>query len=77
MNRVETMNRGITGAAQISELAIPPMKDKVSAEEWAIRVDLAAAYRLVAHFGWTTSSSPICRRAFPAPNIIFCSIHTS
>jgi ribulose-5-phosphate 4-epimerase/fuculose-1-phosphate aldolase len=24
----------------------------VSAEEWAIRVDLAAAYRLVAHFGW-------------------------
>jgi ribulose-5-phosphate 4-epimerase/fuculose-1-phosphate aldolase len=23
-----------------------------SAEEWAIRVDLAAAYRLVAHFGW-------------------------
>jgi hypothetical protein len=23
-----------------------------SAEEWAIRVDLAAAYRLVAHFRW-------------------------
>ena len=28
------------------------MKDRVSAEEWAIRVDLAAAYRLVAHYGW-------------------------
>jgi len=52
MNRVDTMNRGITGTTPISELAIPPMKDRVSAEEWAIRVDLAAAYRLVAHFGW-------------------------
>ena len=27
-------------------------KGKVSDEEWAIRVDLAAAYRLVAHYGW-------------------------
>src|SRR5262245_62344874 len=31
---------------------IPSLKDKVSAEEWAVRVDLAASYRLVAHFGW-------------------------
>jgi ribulose-5-phosphate 4-epimerase/fuculose-1-phosphate aldolase len=29
-----------------------PLKDRVSADEWAIRVDLAAAYRLVAHYGW-------------------------
>ncbi|WP_419816629.1 class II aldolase/adducin family protein [Glacieibacterium sp.] len=28
------------------------VKDSVSAEEWAIRVDLAAAYRLVAYYGW-------------------------
>ncbi|MDQ3075109.1 MAG: class II aldolase/adducin family protein, partial [Pseudomonadota bacterium] len=28
------------------------MKGQVSAAEWAIRVDLAAAYRLVAHHGW-------------------------
>src|SRR5262245_46340192 len=28
------------------------VKDRVSAEEWATRVDLAAAYRLVARFGW-------------------------
>ena len=28
------------------------MKGKVSEEEWKIRVDLAAAYRLVAHYGW-------------------------
>jgi ribulose-5-phosphate 4-epimerase/fuculose-1-phosphate aldolase len=32
---------------------IPSMKDKVSAEEWALRVDLAACYRLVAMYGWT------------------------
>jgi ribulose-5-phosphate 4-epimerase/fuculose-1-phosphate aldolase len=30
----------------------PSLRDQVSAEEWAVRVDLAAAYRLVAHYGW-------------------------
>ncbi|MGQ0503618.1 MAG: class II aldolase/adducin family protein [Panacagrimonas sp.] len=29
-----------------------PLRERVSAEEWALRVDLAAAYRLVALFGW-------------------------
>ena len=56
MNRIDDINRGVAGAqaASASEgrVAIPSMKDKVSAEEWAIRVDLAAAYRLVAHYGW-------------------------
>ncbi len=28
------------------------VRDSVSAEEWALRVDLAAAYRLVALYGW-------------------------
>ena len=28
------------------------IRDQVSAEEWQTRVDLAAAYRLVALFGW-------------------------
>jgi ribulose-5-phosphate 4-epimerase/fuculose-1-phosphate aldolase len=28
------------------------LRDRVSPEEWAVRVDLAAAYRLVAHYGW-------------------------
>lgn len=32
---------------------IPSLKDKVSAEEWQLRVDLAAAYRLVAVYGWS------------------------
>ena len=32
---------------------IPSMKDKVSVEEWNLRVELAACYRLVAMYGWT------------------------
>lgn len=31
---------------------IPSLKGQVSEDEWAARVDLAAAYRLVALFGW-------------------------
>jgi len=31
---------------------VPSLKDKVSPEEWAQRVDLAATYRLVHHYGW-------------------------
>jgi ribulose-5-phosphate 4-epimerase/fuculose-1-phosphate aldolase len=33
--------------------AVPMLKDQVSAEEWAMRVDLAACYRLVEIFGWS------------------------
>ena len=33
-------------------LTIPSLKDKVSPEEWAVRVDLAACYRLVVRYGW-------------------------
>ena len=29
------------------------LKDRVSAEEWQVRTDLAAAYHLAVHFGWT------------------------
>ena len=28
------------------------IRSQVSTEEWAIRQDLAAAYRLIAHYGW-------------------------
>jgi len=28
------------------------VRNRVSPEEWALRVDLAACYRLIAHFGW-------------------------
>jgi ribulose-5-phosphate 4-epimerase/fuculose-1-phosphate aldolase len=30
-----------------------PVRDRVSQEEWNVRVDLAAAYQLAAHFKWT------------------------
>lgn len=32
---------------------IPSLKEVVSAEEWQLRCDLAAAYRLVATYGWS------------------------
>jgi ribulose-5-phosphate 4-epimerase/fuculose-1-phosphate aldolase len=31
---------------------LPKVRDLVSAEEWQAREDLAACYRLVAHYGW-------------------------
>ena len=34
-----------------TKLAFPSLRDRVSAAEWSVRVDLAAAYRLSAHFG--------------------------
>ena len=56
MNRVDSMTKGMDQArpatGEGAEVEIPSMKGKVSDEEWAIRVDLAAAYRLVAHYGW-------------------------
>jgi ribulose-5-phosphate 4-epimerase/fuculose-1-phosphate aldolase len=38
--------------APLSSVEIPSLEGKVSEEEWKIRVDLAAAYRLVAYHGW-------------------------
>jgi ribulose-5-phosphate 4-epimerase/fuculose-1-phosphate aldolase len=35
-----------------SGIPCPSVRDTVSSEEWATRVDLAACYRLVARFGW-------------------------
>lgn len=52
MGRVDNLAKSMAEAHALSTVEIPPMQDKVSAEEWKIRVDLAAAYRLVAHFGW-------------------------
>jgi ribulose-5-phosphate 4-epimerase/fuculose-1-phosphate aldolase len=34
-------------------LQIPSIKSQVHPDEWALRVDLAACYRLVALYGWT------------------------
>lgn len=37
---------------RVVDNSLSDVRGRVSAEEWALRVDLAAAYRLVAHFGW-------------------------
>ena len=52
MNRVDNINRGMESLKALEAIEIPSLEGKVSDEEWAIRVDLAAAYRMVAHFGW-------------------------
>jgi ribulose-5-phosphate 4-epimerase/fuculose-1-phosphate aldolase len=52
MNRVDSMNRSVAGVQALDSVEIPSLEGKVSDEEWAIRLDLAAAYRLVAHYGW-------------------------
>jgi ribulose-5-phosphate 4-epimerase/fuculose-1-phosphate aldolase len=52
MNRVDSMNRGISGAKALESVDIPSLQGKVSDEEWAIRVDLACAYRMIAYYGW-------------------------
>ena len=52
MGRVDNIAKNMAEAHALSTVDIPSMRDKVSPEEWKIRVDLAAAYRLVAHYGW-------------------------
>jgi len=52
MNRVDSINRGMGGMKPLEAVDIPSLEGKVSDEEWAIRVDLACAYRMVAHYGW-------------------------
>jgi ribulose-5-phosphate 4-epimerase/fuculose-1-phosphate aldolase len=52
MGRVDAISRGMEEASPLASVAIPSLEGKVSPEEWQVRVDLAAAYRLIAHHGW-------------------------
>src|SRR4051812_29838998 len=52
MNRVDSINKGVADAKPLESVEIPSLEGKVSDEEWQIRVDLAAAYRMVAYYGW-------------------------
>jgi ribulose-5-phosphate 4-epimerase/fuculose-1-phosphate aldolase len=52
MNRVDSMNRGMSDLKPLQSVDVPSLEGKVRDEEWAIRVDLAAAYRMVAYYGW-------------------------
>ena len=40
------------GTAHAELVEVPRVRDRVSPEEWQTRVDLAACYRLVFHYGW-------------------------
>lgn len=50
---------------------IPSLKDKVSPEEWQLRVDLAAAYRLVALYGWSDLVFTHISARIPGPEHAF------
>ncbi len=52
MGRIEAIERGMTELSPLASVEIPSLEGKVSEEEWKVRVDLAAAYRLIAHYGW-------------------------
>ena len=52
MGRVEAIGQEMASLVPLSTVEIPSLKGKVSEEEWQVRVDLAAAYRLIAHHGW-------------------------
>jgi ribulose-5-phosphate 4-epimerase/fuculose-1-phosphate aldolase len=51
MGRVEAIAKSMD-ISPLSSVEIPSLEGTVPAEEWKIRVDLAAAYRLVAYYGW-------------------------
>lgn len=50
MNRVDALRAMDTHP--LASVEIPSLEGEVSEEEWKIRVDLAAAYRLIAYYGW-------------------------
>jgi len=52
MNRVDSMSRMIPAGGPLESVDIPSLEGKVSDEEWNLRIDLAAAYRMVASYGW-------------------------
>src|SRR4029077_17080047 len=54
MVRQNHANQSAENAMQVVKaVEVPSLRQRVSEEEWKARLDLAAAYRLVAHYGWT------------------------
>ncbi|HEY7809723.1 MAG TPA: class II aldolase/adducin family protein [Allosphingosinicella sp.] len=52
MGRVDAIGNGMAQLSPLSCVEIPSLQGLVPDEEWKVRVDLAAAYRLVAYYGW-------------------------
>ena len=57
--------------SNMGHLQIPSMKDRVSPEEWKARVDLAACYRLVAHYGMSDMMANHISAAVPGETNAF------
>jgi ribulose-5-phosphate 4-epimerase/fuculose-1-phosphate aldolase len=51
MGRVDAIAKDMD-ISPLASVDIPSLEGRVGAEEWKVRVDLAAAYRLIAHYGW-------------------------
>ena len=75
MGRIEAIERGMTELS-LSSVEIPSLEGKVSEAEWKIRVDLAAAYRLIAHYGWDDLIFTHLSARVPGPSTISCSTPT-
>jgi ribulose-5-phosphate 4-epimerase/fuculose-1-phosphate aldolase len=52
MGRVDAIGQGMANLSPLASVDIPSLHGKVSEAEWKVRVDLAAAYRLIAYYGW-------------------------
>ena len=48
-------------------VAVKPVGSQISDEEWAVRVDLAAAYRLVDMYGWSDMIGTHISARVPGP----------
>lgn len=48
-----TSPRSTAQSWDVVALPNPAVREHVNADEWALRVDLAACYRLIARYGWT------------------------
>jgi ribulose-5-phosphate 4-epimerase/fuculose-1-phosphate aldolase len=42
-------------ATAVRDIEVPSLRDRVSEDEWKVRVDLAASYRLAHLYGWTST----------------------
>src|SRR5918996_835337 len=52
-DKIVGLQGGTPVTSEVRKLATPSVKDRVSAEEWDARVNLAACYRLAAHYRMT------------------------
>ena len=57
MGRVDAINKGMAELSPLASVDVPSLEGRVSAEEWKIRVDLAAASGLSSAMPWLIAST--------------------